>query len=114
MRPPGVRSNARGVFAQGDIPSVVRFVLYAPMLADGGSGGFGGEGANRQIKRGFEAGLPTPRGGLEVEDRALDPDDGGQMWLPFRSGDRRLGFEHGDGAGFVAVASVLVEAPFAR
>lgn len=47
-------------------------------------------------------------------DRTLDPDDGGHMWLPFRSGDGRLGFEHGDGAGFVAVTPVLVDAPFAR
>ena len=29
-------------------------------------------------------------------------------------GDRRLGFEHGDGAGFVAVTPVLVDVPFAR
>ncbi len=36
------------------------------------------------------------------------------MRLPFRSSDRRLGFEHGDGSGFVAIAPVLVDAPFAR
>ena len=51
---------------------------------------------------------------MEVEDRALDPDDGGHVRLPFRSGDRRLGFERGDGAGFVAVTPVLVDAAFAR
>jgi hypothetical protein len=49
-----------------------------------------------------------------VEDCALDPDDGGHMRLPFGFGDRRLGFEHGDGAGFVAVTPVLVDTPFAR
>ena len=84
------------------------------MLANRGSGCFGCEWATGQIERGFEAGFPTSCGGLEVEDRALDPDDGGHMRLPFRSGDRRLGFEHGDGAGFVAVTPVLVDAPFAR
>ena len=47
-------------------------------------------------------------------DRALDPDDGGHMRLPFRFSDGRLGFEHGDGSGFVAVAPVLVEACLAR
>lgn len=47
-------------------------------------------------------------------DLALDPDDGGHMWLPFRSGDGRLGLEHGHGSGFVAVTPVLVDAPFAR
>ena len=36
------------------------------------------------------------------------------MRLPFRFGDRRLGFEHGDGPGFVAVAPVLVDARLAR
>ena len=47
-------------------------------------------------------------------DRALDPDDGGHMGLPFRFSDGGLGFEHGDGSGFVAVTPVLVDAPFAR
>jgi len=47
-------------------------------------------------------------------DRAFDLDDGGHMWLPFRSSNRRLGFEHGDVSGFVAVTPVLVDAPFAR
>ena len=36
------------------------------------------------------------------------------MRLPFRFRDGRLGFEYGDGSGFVAVAPVLVDAPFAR
>ena len=49
-----------------------------------------------------------------MEDRALDPDDGRHMRLPFRFSDGRLGFEHGDGSGFVAVTPVLVDAPFAR
>ena len=49
-----------------------------------------------------------------MEDRALDPDDCRHMWLPFRSSDRRLGFEHGDGPGFVAIAPVLVDTLFAR
>ena len=84
------------------------------MLANRRGGGFGGERAAGQIERGFEAGFPTSRGGLEMEDRALDPDDGRHMRLPFRSGDGRLGFEHGDGSGFVAVAPVLVDAAFAR
>src|ERR1700684_2945841 len=64
--------------------------------------------------RDFEAAFPASCGGLEVENLALDPDDGGHMRLPFRSSDSRLGFEHGDGAGFVAVTPVLVEAAFAR
>jgi len=110
----GIFSDSRGVFAERDVARVVGCVLDGPMLADGDCRGFGVERAVGQIKRGFEAGLPTPRGGLEVEDRALDPDDGRHMWLPFRSGDRRLGFEHGDGAGFVAVTPVLVDASFAR
>jgi hypothetical protein len=49
-----------------------------------------------------------------VVNRTLDPDDGGHMWLPFRFSDGGLGFEHGDGSDFVAVAPVLVYAPFAR
>ncbi len=110
----GIFSDSRGVFAERDIARVVGCVLDAPVLANRGGGGFGVEGAAGQIERDFEAGLPASCGGLEVEDRALDPDEGGHMRLPFRSGDGRLGFEHGDGSGFVAVAPVLVDAPFAR
>ena len=84
------------------------------MLADGGGGGFRREGATGQIERGLEAGFPASCGGLKGVDRALDPDDGGDMRLPFRFRDGGLGFEHGDGAGFVAVTPVLVDAPFAR
>ena len=47
-------------------------------------------------------------------DRTLDPDDGSHMRLPFRFSDRRLGLEHGDGSGFVAVTPVPVDAHFAR
>jgi len=84
------------------------------MRADGGSGGFGCKRAVGQVERGFEGAFPASCGGLEVEDGALDLDDGGHMRLPFRFGYGRFGFEHGDGAGLVAVAPVLVEAPFAR
>ena len=84
------------------------------MLADGGSSGFGCEGAVGQIERGFEGARPASCGWLEVLDGALDPDDGGYMWLPFRFSDGGLGFDHGDGPVFVAVAPVFVDGPFVR
>ena len=89
-------------------------VLDAPMRADGGSGDFGCKGAAGQVERGFEAARPASCGGLEVLDGSLDPDDGGDIRLPFRFSDDGLGFEHGDGSGFVAVTPILVDAPFAR
>ena len=107
-------SDSRGILAEGDIARVVGCVLDAPVLSNRGGGGFGVEGAAGQIERDFEAAFPASCGGLEVENLALDPDDGGHMRLPFRSSDSRLGLEHGDGAGFVAVTPVLVEAAFAR
>ena len=110
----GIFPDSRGVLAESNITRVVRRVLDAPMLANGGSGGFGVERAAGQIERGFEAGFPVACCGLEVEDRALDPDDSGHMRLPFGSTDGRLGFEDGDGPCFVAVTPVLVDAPFAR
>ena len=110
----GIFSDSRSVLAERDIARVVRCVLDPPMLANGRCGGFRFEGATGQIERGFEAGFPASCGGLEVVDRALDPDDGGHMWRPFGSGDGRPCFEHGDGAGFVAVTPVLVDAAFAR
>ena len=106
--------DSRGVFAERDIARVVGCVFDSPVLTNRGGGGFGCEGAVGQIERGFEAGFPTSCGGQEVVDRTLDPDDGGHMRLPFGFSDGGLGFEHGDGSGFVAVAPVLVDAPFAR
>lgn len=90
------------------------FVLDPPVLANGVSGNFGFDGAAGQIERGFEGGLPEAGGGLEVVDRALDLDDGGDMRLPFRPRDGGLCIEHRNGAGFVAVASFLVHALDAR
>jgi len=110
----GICSDSRVVLAECYVARVVGCVFDAPMIANGGGGGFGVERATGQIERGFGAGLPASRGGLEVKHRALDPDDGGHMRLPFRFSDGRLGFEHGDGSGFVAVAPVLVDARFAR
>ena len=110
----GIFSDSRCVLAEGDIARIVGCVLDAPMRADGGSGGFRFEGATGQIERGFDAGCPVSCCGLEVVDLALDPDDSGHIWLPFRSGDGRLGLEYGHGSGFVAVTPVLVDAPFAR
>jgi len=110
----GVFPDSGAVFSERDVAGVVGRVFDAPMLADGGGGGFGVEGAAGQIERGFATGFPASCSGLEVVNRAFDPDDGGPMRLPFRFGDGGLGFEHGDGADFVAVTPVLVDASFAR
>src|SRR5208337_2663540 len=64
-----------------------------------------------QCWRTAAAAVLAARGGLEVLDRTLDPDDGGDMRRPFRFSDGGLGFEYGDGSGFVAVTPVLVDAP---
>jgi hypothetical protein len=84
------------------------------VFADCGGGGFGLDGVAGQVERDFEAGLPVSCGGLEMVDRALDPDDCGHMRLPFRFSDGRLRFEHGDGSGFVTITPILVDSPFAR
>jgi len=42
-------------------------------------------------------------------NNALDRNDGGHKWLPFRSGDSVLGIKHGDGAGFVTIAFFLID-----
>jgi hypothetical protein len=48
-------------------------------------------------------------GRLEVQDTPFDRDDGGNVGLPFGSGDRRLGIEHRDGPGFVTVAFFAID-----
>jgi len=42
-------------------------------------------------------------------DHTLNADDGGNMRLPFRFGDRQRGFERGDGSAFVMVAPLPVD-----
>ena len=42
-------------------------------------------------------------------DGPFDPDDGGDMGRPLRLPDSQLGVEHGDRAGFVAVAQLGVD-----
>ena len=110
----GIFPDSRCVFAERDIARVMGCVLDRPVLTNRGGGGFGCKEAVGQIERDFEAAFPASRGGLEVKDAALDPDDGGHMRLPFRFRDGGLGFEHSDGSGFVAVAPVPVDARFTR
>jgi hypothetical protein len=45
---------------------------------------------------------------LESQNASFDRNDGRDMRLPFGPGDRRPGIEHGNGAGFVAVALFAV------
>ena len=92
----------------------MRCIFDSPVLADRSRCGFGCDGAAGQIERDFATGLPASCGGQEMKDRALDPDDCRHMRLPFRPSDRLRGLEHGDGSGFVAIAPVLVDTPFAR
>ena len=42
-------------------------------------------------------------------NHALDRNDSGYEWLPFRSSDGARGVEHGNGAGFVTIAFFLVD-----
>lgn len=42
-------------------------------------------------------------------DRALNPNDGGDIRLPLRSDDRRRGIEHGNAPGFVAIAPFRID-----
>ena len=46
---------------------------------------------------------------MECLNQALNRNDSGDKWLPFRSGHRALGVEHGNGAGFVTIAPCPVD-----
>ncbi len=46
--------------------------------------------------------------GIAGVDAALDPDDGGDVWMPAGVGQRVGGIKDGDGAAFVAVAALVV------
>ena len=84
------------------------------MLSNGVGGDFSGDWPIGQIDGGFERALPETGIGLADDDVALDLDDGGHVRLPFRSRDGGGRVEHGDRAGFVAVAPVPVHCLHAR
>jgi len=79
------------------------------MFADGLGGLLGADRAIGQIEGGFARRLPQAGGRLEVQDTSFDRDDGGNVGLPFGSGDRRPGIEHRHGPGFVAVAFFAID-----
>ena len=107
-------SDARGILAERDVARVMGCVLDAPVVADGAGGGFCVDRAIGQIYRGFVRLLPQAGGGLVGADRSLDPNDGGDMGLPLRVFDGGPGVEHGNRAGFMAVALFRVDGLDAR
>ena len=107
-------SDSRGILAERDVARVMRCVLDGPMVANGAGRGFRVDQAIGQIDRGFVRSLPKAGGRLVGADRALDPNDGGDMGRPFGVFDRGFGVEHGNRARFVAVSSLFVDGLSAR
>jgi len=103
-----VGSNARAVFAHGDVAAVVGSGLDPPMAANGLGGASGGDRGVRDVERGFSRLVQQPGLGDTGEDIALDTDDGGDVGMPVCVSQFAGGIEDGDGAAFVAVACLVV------
>ncbi|MDA8252914.1 MAG: hypothetical protein M0Z28_27625 [Rhodospirillales bacterium] len=59
------------------------------------------------VKGGLGGLAQHPGMGAAGEDVSFDVDDGGDVGTPFGVGEFACGIEHGDGAGFVAVAAAV-------
>ena len=74
------------------------------MFADGVGGGAGEDGTVGEVEGAFERRRPQPGGRSERQDLSFDRYDGGNIGLPFGSGDGTPGVEYRHGSGFVTVA----------
>ncbi|MBV8739549.1 MAG: hypothetical protein JO007_20300 [Alphaproteobacteria bacterium] len=66
-----------------------------------------GERGIGDAEGGLGGGAQHPGPGITREDIALDPDDGGDVGVPVGAGEFVGGIEDADGAGFVAVATLV-------
>jgi hypothetical protein len=71
------------------------------------SGAGGGERGIGDIEGGLGGVAQQSSLGIAGEDIALDPDDGGDVGVPVGVGEFVGGIEDADGAGFVAVATLV-------
>jgi hypothetical protein len=71
------------------------------------SGTGGGERSIGDVEGGLGGVAQQPGLGIAGEDIALDPDDGGDVGVPVGVGQFVSGIEDADGAGFVAVATLV-------
>jgi hypothetical protein len=77
------------------------------MRAHRRSGASGGERGIGDVEGGFGGVAQQPGPGIAGEDIALDPDNGGDVGVPVGVGQFVGGIEDADGAGFVAVATLV-------
>jgi hypothetical protein len=77
------------------------------MRAHRRSGTGGGERSIGDGEGGLGGEVQQPGLGIAGEDIALDPDDGGDVGVPVGAGQFVGGIKDADGAGFVAVATLV-------
>jgi len=77
------------------------------MRAHRRSGAGGGEWGIGDVEGGLGGVAQQPSLGIAREDIAFDPDDGGDVGVPIGAGEFVGGIEDADGAGFVAVATLV-------
>jgi len=77
------------------------------MRAHRRSGAGGGEWGIGDVEGSLGGVAQQPGPGIAGEDIALDPDDGGDVGVPVGAGEFVGGIEDADGAGFVAVATLV-------
>jgi hypothetical protein len=103
----GVGSDARAVFAHGDVAAVVGCRLDRPVGADYLGGAAGGDRCVRDVERGLGGVAQQPGLGIASEDIARNTDDGIDVGMPVGIGQLVGGIEDGDSAALVAVAALI-------
>jgi hypothetical protein len=104
----GVGSDARAIFAHGDVAAVVGCRLDGPVRADCLGGASGGDRCVRDVERGLGGVAQQPGLGIAGEDLARNTDDSGDVGMPVAIGQFAGGIEDGDSAALVAVATLIV------
>jgi hypothetical protein len=78
------------------------------VLADRIRGTDGGHRLVGDVERDLGGVAQQPGLAVAAVDAALDPNDGGNMGVPVRSGQFAGGIKDGDGTAFVTVAALVV------
>ena len=105
---PRIAPDTRAVFAECDVAAVVGCCLDRPMGADRLGGLAGIDRLVRDVEGGFAGAAQQPVAGVAGVDDTLDTDDGLGVALPVAIVEFASGVEDTDGAGFVAVAALVM------
>jgi hypothetical protein len=105
---PGIGPDTRAVFAERDVAAVVGCRFDRPMRADRLGRAAGSYWLVREVEGGFAGAAQQSVAAVAGVDDTLDTDDGLGVALPVAVVEFAPRLEDADGAGFIAVASLVM------